>query len=289
MPFYLHKTMKKTKIGFLHPGAMGISLAVSAQKSGFEACWISDGRSPETRMRTKEHGLTDLDTLAHLTQTCSALVSICPPHAALDVAKSIAALSYTGLYIDANAIAPQTAQHIQFTVEQGGARFVDGGVIGGPAWESGSTWLHLSGKDAEEAASFFASGALETNILSEEIGQASALKMAFAAYSKGTTALLAAILTTAEHFNVRTALEEQWEKHDPEFVEQAHNRTRRVTAKAWRFAGEMDEIAATFADTGLPNGFHEAAGDIYRRMADFKDAEEKPSLEEVLKKLLANE
>lgn len=278
--------MEKTKIGFLHPGAMGISLAVSAQKSGFEACWISDGRSPATRERAEEHGLTDLNSLAHLTQTCSALVSICPPHAALDVAESVAALSYAGLYIDANAIAPQTAEYIQFTVEQGGARFVDGGVIGGPAWEPGSTWLHLSGKDAEEAASFFAGGALETNILSKEIGQASALKMAYAAYSKGTTALLAGILAMAEHFDVREQLEEQWEKYDPEFSAQAHNRTRRVTAKAWRFAGEMDEIASTFWEAGLPRGFHQAAAEIYRRMADFKDAEEKPALEDVLKQLL---
>jgi len=137
-------------------------------------------------------------------------------------------------------------------------------------------------------ASFFAGGALETNILSNGIGQASALKMAYAAYSKGTTALLAGILATAEHFDVRSALEEQWGKYDPEFTEQTHNRTRRVTAKAWRFAGEMDEIAATFSEAGLPGGFHTAAGEIYRRIADFKDAEEKLALEEVLKKLLAD-
>ena len=275
-----------TKIGFLHPGAMGISLAVSAQNSGFEACWISDGRSPATRIRAEEHSLTDLNTLAHLTQTCSALVSICPPQAALDVAKSVAALSYAGLYIDANAIAPQTAQHIQHTVEQCGARFVDGGVIGGPAWEAGSTWLHLSGQAAEEAASFFAGGALETNTLGDEIGKASALKMAYAAYSKGTTALLAGILALAEHFEVREQLEEQWEKYDPGFTAQTHARTRRVTAKAWRFAGEMNEIASTFWEAGLPRGFHQAAGEIYQRMAEFKDAAKEPALEEVLDKLL---
>ena len=265
---------------------MGISLAVSAQNSGFEACWISEGRSPATRMRAEEHGLTDLKTLTHLTETCSALVSICPPHAALDVAKNVAALSFTGLYVDANAISPQTAQHIQYTVEQGGARFVDGGVIGGPAWEAGTTWLHLSGDDAEEAATYFAAGPLETNILSDEIGQASALKMTFAAYTKGTTALIAAMLATAEHFGVRTALEEQWTKYDPDFVEEAHNRTRRVTAKAWRFAGEMNEIASTFWEADLPRGFHSAAEEIYRRMANFKDSEEQPALEEVLAKLL---
>jgi succinate dehydrogenase flavin-adding protein (antitoxin of CptAB toxin-antitoxin module) len=110
--------------------------------------------------------------------------------------------------------------------------------------------------------------------------------MAYAAYSKGTTALLAAILATAENFGVRAELEKQWGKYDPEFVEQAHNRTRRVTAKAWRFAGEMDEIASTFTEADLPGGFHEAAGDVYRQMAEFKDAEKTPELNAVLKKLL---
>lgn len=281
--------MTKTKIGFLHPGAMGISLAVSAKNSGYEVCWASDGRSPETYTRAKEHGLTDLGTLTHLTQTCSVIVSICPPHAAVDMAKSIAALSFQGLYIDANAIAPQTAQEIQAIVEDSGARFVDGGVIGGPAWKAGTTWLHLSGKDAAEAATYFAKGPLETNLLGDEIGKASALKMVFAAYTKGTTALIAAMLATAEHFDVRTALEEQWNHYDPDFIEEAHNRTRRVTAKAWRFAGEMDEISSTFAEAGLPGGFHSAAAEIYKRISTFKDAQETPELNSVLKQLLSDE
>ena len=281
--------MTKTKIGFLHPGAMGISLAASAQNSGHEACWISEGRSPETCTRANKHGLTDLGTLTRLTQTCSVIVSICPPQAAVDMAKSIAALSFQGLYIDANAIAPQTAKEIQAIVESGGALFVDGGVIGGPAWKPGTTWLHLSGKAASQIAALFNEGPLETNILGDEIGKASALKMSYAAYSKGTTALLAAILATAENFGVRADLEEQWEKYDPGFVEQTHNRTRRVTAKAWRFAGEMDEISSTFAEAGLPSGFHTAAAEIYKRISTFKDAQETPELNSVLKQLLSDE
>ncbi len=274
------------KIGFLHPGAMGISLAASAQNSGNEACWISDGRSPETRARAEEYHLTDLRTLAHMTQTCSVIVSICPPHAAEDMARSVAAESFSGLYVDANAISPQRALRIQEIVENAGARFVDGSVIGGPAWQPNNTWLQLSGDYAQDIAEFFNGGPLETNVLSGEIGKASALKMAYAAYSKGITALLAAILATAENFGVRADLEEQWAKYDPEFVEQAHNRTCRVTAKAWRFAGEMNEISATFVEAGLPSGFHEAAGDVYRQMAEFKDTEKTPELNAVLKKLL---
>ncbi|MBT7191833.1 MAG: NAD(P)-dependent oxidoreductase [Anaerolineae bacterium] len=275
-----------TKIGFLHPGAMGISLATSAQNSGHEACWISDGRSTETRQRAEEHHLSDLQTLPLLTRTCSAIVSICPPHAAEDVAKSVAAQNFDGLYVDANAISPQRAIRIQEIVEKAGAHFVDGSVIGGPAWKPNNTWLQLSGDYAQDIATLFSKGPLETNIIGKEIGKASALKMAYAAYSKGTTALLAAILATAENFDVRNELEAQWAKYEPEFVEEAHARTKRVTAKAWRFAGEMDEIAETFAEAGLPSGFHEAAGEIYHRIADFKGATETPELEKVLTELL---
>ncbi|MCP4140668.1 MAG: NAD(P)-dependent oxidoreductase [Chloroflexi bacterium] len=275
-----------TKIGFLHPGAMGISLAASAKNSGHEAYWISDERSKETRERAEKHQLVDAKSLSHLTQTCSVIVSICPPAAAEDLAKSVAALSFDGLYLDANAISPQRALRIQEIVENTGARFVDGSVIGGPAWKPNNTWLQLSSDYAQEIVQLFSKGPLETNIIGTEIGKASALKMAYAAYSKGTTALLAAILATAEKFNVRNELEAQWAKYEPDFVEEAHARTKRVTAKAWRFAGEMDEIAESFAEAGLPSGFHEAAGEIYQRLADFKGAEKIPELETVLEELL---
>ncbi len=275
-----------TKIGFLHPGAMGISLAASAQNSGHEAYWISDGRSSETHQRAEEHHLTDLQTLPLLTQACSVIISICPPAAAEEVAQNVASQKFTGIYCDANAISPQRAFRIQKTVENTGAHFVDGSVIGGPAWKPNNTWLQLSGDYAQEVAMLFSKGPLETNIIGNEIGKASALKMAYAAYSKGTTALLAAILATAENFDVRKELEAQWAKYEPEFVEEAHARTKRVTAKAWRFAGEMDEIAETFAEAGLPSGFHEAAGEIYQRIAHFKDTNKTPKLEKVLSELL---
>jgi hypothetical protein len=110
--------------------------------------------------------------------------------------------------------------------------------------------------------------------------------MCFAAYTKGTTALLSAILATAEKLNVRAELENQWSRGGSDFAVQTQNRVRRVTAKAWRFAGEMEEIAATFEAAGLPGGFHLAAHEVYQRMAQFKDAPEVPELAEVLQSLL---
>ena len=116
--------------------------------------------------------------------------------------------------------------------------------------------------------------------------KASALKMCYAAYSKGTTALLCAVLGTAESLGVREELYQQWDMDEAGFSEQVNRRAARVTAKAWRFEGEMKEIAATFHEAGLPHGFHEAAAEIYHRISGFKDAKQVPELKDVLHALL---
>ena len=274
--------MTNLHIGFLHPGNMGISLAASAQNSGHVAYWASEGRSEATRARAEAHNLFDAGTLQTLCETCSVIVSICPPHAAEEIATDVVACGFQGLYLDANAISPGRTRRIATAMAAAGAIFVDGSITGGPAWEPGRTWLHLAGPAAARAAACFASGPLETAIVSSEIGHAAALKMCFAAYTKGTTALLAGIMATAEATGVRDALEALWSRGGSDFAAQTRGRVRHVTERAWRFAGEMDEIAATFREAGLPGGFHEAAAELYRRIADYKDAEPLPALDEVL-------
>jgi len=277
--------MIKQKVGVLHPGMMGICVAATIQNSGYEVYWASEGRSPQSRERAAKFNLSDAGTLAALCETCSVIVSVCPPHAADEVAEQVRAQSFQGVYLDVNAISPQRTIRIGQAMGEFGVDFVDGGIIGFPVWERGRTWLYLSGEKARDAAAFCSGGPLETSVVGDEIGQASALKMCYAAYTKGTTALLCAILATAEVMGVRGELETQWSRDWSDFGEQAGERVRNVTAKAWRFAGEMAEIAATFRAAGLPGEFHAAAEMIYRRMAGFKDAPSTPSLEEVLETL----
>ena len=275
------------KIGILHPGEMGISIAASAINAGHQVYWLSEGRSDKTRARAEMHQIREIDSLALLCQTCEVIIGICPPHAAEEVARSVGEAGFRGLYLDANAIAPQRAIRIGQSLEANGVHFVDGGVIGGPAWKPNETWLYLSGKDADEIAACFSNGPLETKILGDEIGKASALKMCYAAYTKGTTALLAMILAAAESLGVREELYQQWDMDEQGFSDQVNQRAVRVTAKAWRFEGEMKEIASTIGKTGLPEGFHRAAAEIYQRMANFKNTSEVPPLDDVLKALLA--
>jgi 3-hydroxyisobutyrate dehydrogenase-like beta-hydroxyacid dehydrogenase len=234
-------------------------------------------------------GLTDVGTVAELCQRCSVLLSVCPPHAAEEVADLVLAYGFKGLYADCNAISPAWVRAIGHKVTAAGGSFVDGGIVGGPAWEPGQTWLYLSGIEAEAVADLFSAGPLETSVIGAEPGKASALKMCYAAYTKGSTALLTAIVATAHQLGVWPELERQWERNWPGLADQAVGRARRVTAKAWRFAGEMEEISSTFDHAGLPGGFHAAAADLYGRLAQFKGRDSLPTLEAVLAALVAED
>jgi len=275
-----------TNIGILYPGEMGVSIAASAVNGGHQLYWASENRSNKTCLRADKYKLIDAGSLSKLSRCSEIIFSICPPHSAEDVAKSVIEQGFKGYYLDANAVSPQCAAKIGTMMESSGIHFIDGGIIGGPAWTPKETWLYLSGKDAKVIADCFSNGPLETKIIGDKIGKASALKMCYAAHSKGTTALLAAILATAESLGVREELYKQWNMDDSGFSEQVNRRTTHVTTKAWRFEGEMREIASTFQDAGLPNGFHEAAAEVYRRMGGYKDSNEPPALDNILDTLL---
>jgi 3-hydroxyisobutyrate dehydrogenase-like beta-hydroxyacid dehydrogenase len=274
--------MKKLKVGILHPGKMGIFVAACVGKNGYSVYWASEGRSQQTHLRAEQHQLRDAGTLAALCETCQIIVSVCPPHAADAVADQVMRLSFRGQYLELNAISPQKVRAIGQKMREAGIAFVDGCIIGGPAWEIGKTFLYLSGEQAAAAAGLFATGSMDTHVIGDEIGRASALKMCYSAYTKGTTALLSSILAAAQELGVRKELENQWSLDWPGFAEETQEKVRKVTAKAWRFAAEMEEIATTFQDAGLPGEFYLACAHIYRRLSGFKDAPMEPALDDVL-------
>jgi 3-hydroxyisobutyrate dehydrogenase-like beta-hydroxyacid dehydrogenase len=273
-------------IGILHPGAMGISIAASIKSAGHDVYWVSVGRSEQTHQRAADKGLHALGSIADMCSTCEIIVCVCPPHAAEEVAQQVIDAGFNGLYCDGNAISPQKSQAIGGKLTSAGIDFVDGSIIGPPAWEANTTRFYLSGQSASKISELFDGSVTDAIVISDKIGQASALKMVFAAQTKGFTALLCAIQATAEKLGVRDDLDKEWARRDADSVEQTQNRVRRVTAKAWRFSGEMQEIAATFDRAGLPNDFFLGAYDVYERIAGFKDAEDTPELIDVLQALI---
>src|ERR671922_1505692 len=275
------------RIGLLHPGAMGASVGAAARSNQHTVLWASAGRTDSTHARARRANLEDAGTVAALVNASEIVLSVCPPHAAEDVAREVAQLGFSGVYVECNAISPDRTRAIQRVIEDAGAHYVDGGIVGGPAWtREAKTHLYLSGRRAKEVADCFQGSPLQASVISERIGAASALKMGYAAYTKGTTALLTAILGMVEREGVRADLARQW---GDAFTTQTVRRVCSNTAKAWRFVGEMHEIAATFRGAGLPGGFHEAAAEVYARLAAFKDQAEPPAIESVLKALLRDD
>ncbi|MDF1818748.1 MAG: DUF1932 domain-containing protein [Immundisolibacteraceae bacterium] len=278
--------MKPARIGLLHPGSMGVSIAATLQASGAEVYWASQGRSSATRQRAEQHQLIDVDDPINLLTGCDLLISICPPHAALAMANWATDNGFTGIYVDANAISPASSLAIGKVITGGGGDYVDGGVIGGPAWQSGTTWLHLSGSRAAEVAALFAAGPLQASVLSDQVGDASALKMVFAAQTKGSIALISATLAAAQSLGVREALQQQWQDLGMGLAQQAELTLMAAMPKAWRFVGEMEEVAATFEAAGLPQEFHQAAATVFRRMAERDNAGESREVTELLERLV---
>jgi 3-hydroxyisobutyrate dehydrogenase-like beta-hydroxyacid dehydrogenase len=274
-------------LGILHPGEMGISLAAAALRAGHEVYWASAGRSAGTRERAEQYGLKEVPTLKDLCDACTAIISVCPPHAAEHTARQVLAGNYRGIYVDANAISPQHTQHIGTIMSDAGVDFVDGGIIGPPAWKPKTTWLYVSGAAGSQIPALFRAGPLETQVLGDRVGDASALKICFAAYNKGSIALLCAVLAAAQQLGVRQQLQQHWDKQGSFLAGgKAQALVEGIIRKAWRFTGEMEEIAATFEQVGVTGEFHAAANHLYEQLIQYKDIREMPPLQEILEALV---
>jgi 3-hydroxyisobutyrate dehydrogenase-like beta-hydroxyacid dehydrogenase len=256
-----------TTIGLLHPGEMGAALGASMRTAGHDVVWSGDGRSAPTRRRADAIGARDLGTIAGVCSGADVVVAVCPPDAALTVAEEVADHGFSGTYVDANAIAPATARTVEAVVGRAGASYVDGGIIGGPA----APRLSLSGDGAADIAVLFAPP-VDAVVLAGDPFAASALKMLYAGWTKGTTALLLALAAAADHLGVGEALAAEWRRSQPGLAERL-SASAGAAGKAWRWQGEMLEIGHTLDDAGQPAGFHEAAAEVFGRMAGLKDAD----------------
>ena len=276
------------RLGLLHPGEMGASVGAAAHQAGARVAWASTGRSDESRRRAALAGLEDLISLEELAATSDVILSVCPPDAAVALAESVAATGFAGIYVDANAVSTGTAHRVADIIEGCGARFVDGGIIGPPAHGPGTTRLYLSGAEAAAVADVFDGSALQAIAMDTRPGAASALKMCYAAWTKGSAAMLTGIRALALAEGVEGALLEEWALSQKGLEARSTGAARNNAFKAWRFAGEMREIAATFEASELPGGFHRAAADIYERLSAYKDCDPPPELAELMETILDN-
>lgn len=254
----------------LHPGAMGSSVGAALLANGHDVGWAAAGRSADTRKRAEDCGLRSFDTVADGVRFAQLVISVCPPEAALAVAREVRQAEFDGTYLDGNAVAPASATEI---ADIYGDRFVDGGIIGPPAWRAGAMRFYLSGPGAPQVAALFHGSLVDARAIAGGAGAASALKMCYAAFTKGSSALLLAVRALAERHGLAAELLAEWDVSQPGLAARSEGTARSTSPKAWRFEGEMREIADTFAAAQLPDGFHRAAAEVYARMAELKEVD----------------
>ena len=190
------------------------------------------------------------------------------------------------MFVNANAISPATSRAVARMIEAAGASYVDGGIIGPPPVSAGSTRLYLSGRRAGEIQDLFAGTRVDARIVDDSAGAASAVKMAYAAWTKGTAALLLAARALASAEGVQDALLAEWALSQPDLAQRTLGAARSAALKGWRWVAEMEEIADSMAAAGLPRGFHQSAAEIFRRQPRAASADE-VTVEAVLTALLA--
>jgi 3-hydroxyisobutyrate dehydrogenase-like beta-hydroxyacid dehydrogenase len=255
----------------MSPGDMGHVVGAVLRRNGLRVVTCLLGRSARSRALAAKAGIEDLADDASLVRAADALLAILVPARALELAERIAsALRATGadlLYVDCNAIAPDTTCRVGAIVEAAGGRFVDAGIIGPPPTAgSSSTRVYASGASARQFAQLRAYG-LDVRVIGAEPGAASALKMCYAALTKGTTAIMTELAVAAERLGVSQPLREEFALSQPQMLERMRRTVPGMVPKAHRWVGEMEEIASTFEAAGLTPLTFAGAAELYARVA----------------------
>jgi 3-hydroxyisobutyrate dehydrogenase-like beta-hydroxyacid dehydrogenase len=255
-------------IGILSAGDMGAAIGKILIDAGLDAVTCLEGRSELTRLRAKEAGMRDVLSLDRLVSEADLVLSVLAPSEALPLALRVAdGMRRTGaqpVYADLNAIAPQTVMKIESIMLAAGITFIDGGIIGPPP-KSGrpGTRIYCSGPDTSALECLRKAG-LDIRTVGTDAGQASGLKMVYAASTKGITALWTELLVAARALGLERALMAEFELSRTPIVEILKGRIPSMPRRAKRWVGEMEEIATTFENLGLTPRMLLGAADIYR-------------------------
>ncbi len=256
-------------VGVLSPGDMGHTIGAVLRQHGLRVVTCLEGRSERTRALAAEAGFEDVPDLETLVRQAEMVLCVLVPSEASGVARRVAAAVAATradlLYVDCNAIAPQTVRAIGAMLTEAGARVADVGIIGGPPKQPG-TRFYASGPGAREFAALSDFG-LETRVLDGDIGQASGLKMCYGALTKGLQALGTELLLAAKLMGLDDALRAEQAESAPDVLAWLQRAVPTMPPKAYRWVGEMEEIAATFEHLGMTPRILQGAADLYRFIA----------------------
>ena len=259
----------KPIVAVIAPGMMGSAVANCLTDRGVEVRCLLSGRSPATLARAKAAGMVDAneDGIA----ACDFILSIVPPGEALGLAERLApamkATNKKPIYVDCNAIAPATVRRIADVVLGAGATFVDGGIIGPPPIpDSKNTRIYLSGDAAPQVVVLRDYG-LNMPIQEGPIGAASAMKLSYAGFTKGFTALGAGMMLAATRAGTADALIAEMTVSQPALLGWLTKQMPKMPEKAYRWVAEMEEISTFVGEDPAAAQFYQGAARFYERIA----------------------
>jgi L-threonate 2-dehydrogenase len=276
----MRELMEIRTIGVMTPGEMGHAVGRVLREAGLRVITCLEGRSTRTAACSAHAGIVTVADDRMLVCEADVLLSILPPAHAVAMAERIAAaIRATGtdlLYVDCNAIAPQTTRKVGDVMAAVGVPYVDGGIIGGPpATSETPTRLYASGPDAPYLTRL-QTPELQVRVVGPAIGQASGLKMCYAALTKGLTALATEALAAGHVLGLEALLRSELQDSQGALLAWMERAIPRMPPKAGRWIGEMEEIAATFGAVGLPPELMVGAAALYRVVSETALGEETP-------------
>jgi 3-hydroxyisobutyrate dehydrogenase-like beta-hydroxyacid dehydrogenase len=275
-------------VAILSQGTMGSGVGRRLHERGAEVRTLLAGRSTGSVERARAAGMKAAADEQELLSGADIFLSILPPGEAEPLARRLAptltALPKRPIYIDCNAVSPQTAMRIGEIIAPTGAAFVDAGIIGGPPREGyRGPSIYASGPQVRETVQLRDWG-LDWRAIDGPIGAASGLKMSYAGITKGTTAIAAAMLLGAAHFGCGEALIAELSQSQPEMLKRMRGSIPTMYDKAYRWVAEMEEIADFHEANPAARDMYAAIARLYSFLAE-AHAEKEPGPDNAIKTL----
>eukprot|EP00026_Physarum_polycephalum_P012962 Phypoly_transcript_13315.p1 GENE.Phypoly_transcript_13315~~Phypoly_transcript_13315.p1 ORF type:complete len:296 (+),score=56.53 Phypoly_transcript_13315:175-1062(+) len=259
------------RVALLSPGDMGHSIAMMLLKNKVDVITCLSGRSQRTKQLAEKAGIRVVDNDVTLVKEASIILSVLVPSKAGEIVDRIihACKDVTPkpLFADLNAIAPDTVKEFSTRLSAHGIDLVDGGIVGGPPRNDYNPRIYVSGKRAKELE-ILSSHGLDIRVLGDEIGQASGFKMSYAALSKGLIALGVQAFTAAKEMGVEEQFKKEMLESQPDVYNKVSKSIPSMCPKAYRWVGEMEEIAKTYQALGMTGKIYEGAADLFQMITD---------------------
>ena len=271
--------MMVNTVAIMSPGDMGHAVGQVLSESGIDVITCTDGRSQRTKNLAEMAGLRQVATLEDMVIQADLVLSIMVPSKAMSFVREISPhfeSSKTPTYFaDCNAVSPQSALAMAEVINQAGGKFIDGGIIGTAPTKGDTPRFYVSGPDASVVMELDGKGII-VKAIGNKVGQASGIKMCYAALTKGTNTLHVALLTAASRMGLTDDLRKEFEFSQKSHLAAMEKGISRLPANAHRWIGEMEEIAATFENLGVTPNFHKGAAEIYKMLNSTPFAKESP-------------